>query len=64
MDLVIFDVDGTLVDSVGVDDRCFVQAFDDALGIRVAQTNWLEYQYQTDSGLAREIFCQHLGRRA
>ena len=63
MNLVIFDVDGTLIDSVGVDDRCFVQAFDDALGIRVAQTNWLEYQYQTDSGLALEIFCRHRGRR-
>ena len=47
--LVIFDIDGTLTESVAVDDFCFVQAFRDVLGIERINTNWLEYQFQTDS---------------
>ena len=31
--LAIFDIDGTLTESVAVDEVCFVQAFRDVLGI-------------------------------
>jgi phosphoglycolate phosphatase-like HAD superfamily hydrolase len=62
MHLVIFDIDGTLTESVAVDEVCFVQAFRDVLGIAPINTNWLEYRYQTDSGLALEICRKHLGR--
>jgi phosphoglycolate phosphatase-like HAD superfamily hydrolase len=62
MNLVIFDVDGTLTESVTVDEVCFVQAFQDVLGIEGINTNWLDYTFQTDSGLALEICRSHLGR--
>jgi phosphoglycolate phosphatase-like HAD superfamily hydrolase len=62
MSLAIFDIDGTLTESVAVDEGCFVQAFRDVLGIEKINTNWLEYNFQTDSGLALEICRKHLGR--
>jgi phosphoglycolate phosphatase-like HAD superfamily hydrolase len=62
MNLAIFDIDGTLTESVAVDERCFVQAFRDVLGIGSINTNWLDYQFQTDSGLTLEICRRQLGR--
>jgi phosphoglycolate phosphatase-like HAD superfamily hydrolase len=62
MNLAVFDIDGTLTESVAVDETCFVQAFRDVLGIERINTNWLEYTFQTDSGLALEICRHHLGR--
>jgi beta-phosphoglucomutase-like phosphatase (HAD superfamily) len=62
VNLAIFDIDGTLTESVAVDEVCFVQVFRDVLGIEGISTNWLDYQFQTDSGLALEICRQHLGR--
>jgi phosphoglycolate phosphatase-like HAD superfamily hydrolase len=62
MNLAIFDIDGTLTESVAVDEVCFVQAFRDVLGIEEINTNWLGYHFQTDSGLALEICRNHLGR--
>lgn len=60
--LAIFDIDGTLTESVAVDEACFVQAFKDVLGIERINTNWLEYAFQTDSGLTLEICRNYLGR--
>jgi len=62
MNLAIFDIDGTLTESNDIDDACYVQEFEDVLGIRGINTNWLDYRYQTDSGLAVEICRQHLDR--
>ena len=42
MNLAIFDIDGTLTESVAVDEVCFVQAFRDVLGIGSINTNWLD----------------------
>jgi phosphoglycolate phosphatase-like HAD superfamily hydrolase len=60
--LAIFDIDGTLTQSVAVDEVCFVQTFRDVLGIERINTNWLEYTFFTNSGLALEICRNHLGR--
>jgi phosphoglycolate phosphatase-like HAD superfamily hydrolase len=62
VNLVVFDIDGTLTQSVAVDEACFVAAFRDVLGIDGIDTDWLAYPHQTDSGLAREIIRRHLGR--
>lgn len=62
MNLCVFDIDGTLTQSVALDDQCFVAAFADVLEIQGINTDWLNYQYQTDSGLAIEICERHLGR--
>jgi len=54
--LVIFDVDGTLTDTNGVDDDCFLQAFEDALGITDISDDWENYPHTTDSAIALHIF--------
>lgn len=59
--LVVFDVDGTLIQSIGIDDRCFTQAVSDVLGVEEISTDWAGYQYQTDSGLIFEIASRHFG---
>jgi hypothetical protein len=41
MNLAIFDIDGTLSESVGVDEACFVQVFRDVLGIERINTKWV-----------------------
>jgi phosphoglycolate phosphatase-like HAD superfamily hydrolase len=61
MNLAIFDVDGTLTESNAVDEVCFVQAVQDVFGISRINTNWLDYSFQTDSGLALEICRNRLG---
>lgn len=56
MDLVIFDIDGTLVDSVQTDDQCFIEAFQCLHNIDLSQTDWDDFEHVTDLGLTNEIF--------
>ncbi len=53
---LIFDVDGTLIDSEGLDARYFVQAVKDVLGdvIEIAW-DWSKYKNITDIGIVSEI---------
>ncbi len=60
--LVIFDVDGTLVQSYELDGECFVAAFDDALGIPDVDTDWTRYDHVTDPGVAAQIIRDRQGR--
>ncbi len=60
--LAIFDVDGTLVQSYGLDAECFVAAFEDALGIADVDTNWARYDHVTDPGIAAQIIHERQGR--
>jgi hypothetical protein len=62
MNLAVFDIDGTLTESNEIDDVCYVRAFGDVFGIQGINTDWLDYAYQTDSGLAVEICKRHLDR--
>ena len=62
MKLVIFDVDGTLTDTNGVDDDCYLQAFEDALGITEISTEWENYPHTTDSAIALHVFQTKLDR--
>ncbi len=64
MNLVLFDVDGTLLDNSGADDARYVRAFDGAFGIRGIDTNWARYPNATDSCITRELLRGHLGRPA
>ena len=56
--LVIFDVDGTLTRSSGLDADCFCRAVSECLGISV-DPDWSQYRYQTDSGILSEILVRH-----
>lgn len=62
MNLIIFDIDGTLTQTNKVDSQCFAQAIKDILKISDINTNWSSYQYSTDSGLLKEIY-QHFLQR-
>lgn len=62
MNLVVFDVDGTLILSTGVDDECFSRAFGAVWKIADISTQWADYEHVTDPGIAAELFQKHIGR--
>jgi phosphoglycolate phosphatase-like HAD superfamily hydrolase len=62
MKLIVFDFDGTLARTNGVDGECFIQAFDEALQIRDFSTKWMDYEHVTDEGVTRQIFMERFGR--
>lgn len=55
---VIFDVDGTLIQSVAVDAEMYDQAFANTFGVRLPTTDWTRYENATDSGIAAEAMAQ------
>ena len=54
MHLVVFDVDGTLVESEDFDGILYAQAIRNALKIEVDE-DWSGYRHQTDSGILTEV---------
>jgi hypothetical protein len=62
MNLAIFDIDGTLTDTNGVDDRCFIESLALALAITGIDTDWAGYPHTTDSGIMLRIFQERFGR--
>lgn len=61
MNLVIFDVDGTLVRTSNIDDLCFARAVADEWGIDKIDLEWSSYSYSTDSGISQQLYVQHYG---
>lgn len=55
MHAVIFDIDGTLLDSNGVDGELYVGAVERVLGRLRIRENWGAYRHVTDSGILDEI---------
>jgi phosphoglycolate phosphatase-like HAD superfamily hydrolase len=62
MNLAILDIDGTLTETNAVDEICFLQAFADAHSITEINTDWIQYQYVTDSGIMFQIFQERFAR--
>src|SRR5260370_6326115 len=62
MHLVMFDIDGTLTESMKVDEECFVRSFKDVFGIADIDTDWSHYPRTTDSGIFHDVFAAHIGR--
>jgi phosphoglycolate phosphatase-like HAD superfamily hydrolase len=60
---LIFDVDGTLVDSAGFEDTLYKAALRSVLGDVFLRAAWSEYEHVTDVGLLREI-CRDNGLSA
>lgn len=52
---VIFDIDGTLVDSDGFEDALYRTALREVLGDVRLRASWAEYDNVTDAGLLRQI---------
>ncbi len=58
--LVMFDIDGTLVDSARVDSHLYARAVREMLGGHVyIDETWRPYAHVTDSGILDEILVQH-----
>lgn len=53
--LVVFDIDGTLVDSVSIHQKGFVQALKQ-MGVQSIDSNFKTYRHHTDSYIAKEIY--------
>ena len=54
MHLVVFDIDGTLVDSYGFDAELYTDAVRRVLGINI-DTDWARYTNATDSGILDQV---------
>ncbi|MCP4750745.1 MAG: HAD family hydrolase [Proteobacteria bacterium] len=64
MHLIMFDVDGTLVESSTYDGRCFIKAVEDLFPQIRINPDLNDYRYVTDSGIAMELIERHTGRNA
>ena len=51
----IFDIDGTLVESFGFDDACYISAIRQVLGEVYIHNDWSKYKNVTDTGSLRQI---------
>ena len=58
MHLIVFDVDGTLVESDEFDGVLYAKAVRDVLDIDVDE-DWSSYRHVTDSGILEEILDRH-----
>lgn len=61
MDLVIFDLDGTLTDTTQVDEHAIVGALQDVLGVTGLSTDWSTYVHSTDAGIVHEVIAANRG---
>lgn len=64
MNLVMFDIDGTLTSTNQVDHHCFCEAVCDVLSVTNIDSDWSHYTHVTDQGIAAEIVETHKGRPA
>ena len=62
MNLIMFDVDGTLTQTNSVDTECFTRALREVLRIEGIDTNWANYKHVTDQGCLEELIQIHKGR--
>jgi phosphoglycolate phosphatase-like HAD superfamily hydrolase len=58
----MFDIDGTLTQTMKADTECFVRSLTDVCGFRDVETDWARYKHATDSGVFHEIYQAHAGR--
>lgn len=55
MNGVIFDIDGTIVDSFDFDSACYREAVAAVLGDVSVRDDWSKYEHVTDAGILRQI---------
>ena len=58
----MFDIDGTLTETMKVDEKCFVRSFKDVFGFTDIDTDWSHYPRTTDSGIFHDVFAARIGR--
>lgn len=61
--LVVFDIDGTLLDSTKIDEDCFVRALKDEYKVAHIDERWETYKSVTDGCVFEEIFEKTFSRK-
>jgi len=61
MQLVMFDIDGTLTETMKVDEECLVRSFVEVFGFTDIETDWSHYPHVTDSGIFHEVYAPFAG---
>src|SRR5262245_2074460 len=62
MRLVIFDIDGTLTQTMKADVKCFLRSLAEVCGLRDVDTDWSRYKHATDAGVFHKIYAARTGR--
>jgi phosphoglycolate phosphatase-like HAD superfamily hydrolase len=62
MQLVIFDIDGTLTQTMKADEECFLRSLAQVCGFSNVDSDWSRYKHTTDLGIFREIHQTLTGR--
>jgi phosphoglycolate phosphatase-like HAD superfamily hydrolase len=60
--LLLFDIDGTLIDSQAADGEIYLSVLEEVFGFADVSSDWGAYRHTTDSGILQEIFETRLGR--
>jgi phosphoglycolate phosphatase-like HAD superfamily hydrolase len=55
MNLLVFDLDGTLADTNAIDGQCYVDACREVLGIELDGVDWSTFEHVTDAGIAEAL---------
>jgi len=63
MHLIMFDIDGTLTETMKIDEECVVRSFEDVFGFVSIDTDWSYYPHTTDPGIFNDLFTSRTGRR-
>ena len=58
----MFDIDGTLTETMKVDEECFVRSFEHIFGLVNIDTDWSHYPHTTDPGIFNDVFTSRTGR--
>lgn len=60
--IIIFDIDGTLLNSKKVEDKCFIKSLNNCFNIKLEENfDWAVLKNVTDWGITEEIFHQFKG---
>ncbi|MEE2681042.1 MAG: HAD family hydrolase [Planctomycetota bacterium] len=57
--LTVFDIDGTLCRTSGLDDACWCQAAREVLAVQEMSTDWSDYPHSTDEAIASALIREH-----
>jgi phosphoglycolate phosphatase-like HAD superfamily hydrolase len=58
----MFDIDGTLTQSMSIDDLFFAEALSETFGFGEISTDWASYRHATDSAIVHELVETRLNR--
>lgn len=63
MQLIIFDIDGTLTDTTYIDHIAYKESFAAIHGVQLTEADWYESTHHTDLGIYEEQYEKYFGRK-